>query len=149
MPILHRRRFLSRLHNGEVDNNPTFLALVVSVVAVTSASLIHESSPGDATITPLRCAQLIEENDLLKPDACTVDWCVAQYNIAYTLVIHRGLREWRVFRAAKNSMAGVQWFLLFNRGEVLYDEEILKRLYRLLSAWDMYVSRPLAERGIH
>lgn len=140
-PILHRRRFLTRLRNGEMDNNPTFLGLVISVIAVTSASLRHENSPGDGTITPLRCAELIDENNLLNSDSCTVDWCVAHYNIAYALVGRLGLRDWRVFRAVKNSMTGVQWFLFFNTGEkTLEDEEIVKRLYWLLSSWDMCVS---------
>lgn len=139
IPVLHRRRFLSRLQDGEMDNNPAFLAMVISIVAVTSASLSHKGVPVHDTVLPLRCARLINEYDLLNPDTCTIDWCVAHYNLAWALVCHLGLPDWRVFRTIKSCMTGVQWFLLYNREKSGYDTEIAKRLYSLLISWDMYV----------
>ena len=144
IPLLHRRRVLSRIQDGEMNHNPIFLALVISVVAVTSSSLGQRNSPQDDMKTPLRCAQLIEENDLLKSEICTVDWCIAHYNIAYALVGHLRLPNWKIFRSVKHCMAGVQWFLFYNTGEKTpYDEEISKRLYSLLTIWDLCVTNPL------
>ena len=143
-PILHRRRFLFRLYDGEADSNPAFLALVISVVAVasSSSSVGHVEPPGYSKVTPLRCAELIYDNNLLRSDVCTVDWFVAHYNIAYALVGCLGPRDWRVFRAIKNSMAGVHWFLFYNtEKKTIHDEEMSKRLYAL-SAWDLYVPLP-------
>lgn len=122
-----------------MDNNPPFLAMVISIVAVTSASLGHKGVPVHDTAIPLRCARLVDEYDLLNPDTCTVDWCVAHYNLAWALVCHLGLPDWRVFRTIKSCMAGVQWLLLYNREKTLHDMEFAKRLYWLLVGWDLYV----------
>ena len=142
IPVLHRRRFLFRLQNDETDNNPAFLAMVISMVAVTSAFLGHKGLPVHDATMPIRCARLIDEYDLLNPDTCTVDWCIAHYNLAWALACHLGLPDWRVFRTIKSCMAGVQWFLLYNREKTSHDAEIAKRLYCLLVAWDMYVLGP-------
>ena len=140
VPLLHRRRFLSRFHSGEADHKPEFLALVISVIAVTSSCLDAGNVPGKGMTMAVRCDGLIEEHGLLSPNACSVDWCVAQYTLAFALIGQLGLPDWRVFRAVKNSIAGVQWFLYYNKDEkTLHDKEVAKRLYWLLAAWDLYV----------
>ncbi|KAG7147228.1 hypothetical protein HYQ46_003940 [Verticillium longisporum] len=80
---------------------------------------------------------------LQRPAAYTLDWCISCYNVASSLHALDGEAELRVYQAIKDAMAGVQW-LLFCDGEretrSLHGREMLKRLYWLMSMWQLYWS---------
>lgn len=136
-PILYRHHFFTRLAAGEANRNPEFLALVLSICAVTSSTYSREDETNYGVLTAERCVELIEDNDLLKTSTCTMDGCIVPYLMACALVRHKGFQDFRVFRTIKSAMANTQWFLFYNtREEVLHDREMAKRLYWLLATWD-------------
>ncbi|KAH8197079.1 hypothetical protein TruAng_008749 [Truncatella angustata] len=89
--------------------------------------------------TALRCLHLIKHHNLLVIDECTLDWCIAQYNVAWTLLRDKYVcADFPLFHAIKESMAGVQWLMAHKLDELsLHDKEISKRLYCILMALDL------------
>ena len=139
-PILHRRRFLSRVKHGEANTNPVFLALLISTCAATIALLSPRAPREYGGIAVTKCLHIIEENDLLRPDIYSLDWCIAHYNIASALMTKSKLTDMRLFRTLTNASTGVQWLIGYGSASApLYDREILKRLYGLLLVWQLYV----------
>ncbi|KAG7131286.1 hypothetical protein HYQ45_010085 [Verticillium longisporum] len=142
--LLHKKRFLRRVLQREDERNPTFCALVLSTCAVTVTTLRRNSFHKYRGVTVAKCIGLIEQGQMLqRPAAYTLDWCISCYNVASSLHALDGDAELRVYQAIKDAMAGVQW-LLFCDGEretrSLHDQEMLKRLYWLMSMWQLYWS---------
>ncbi|KAG7112088.1 Glucose transport transcription regulator RGT1 like protein [Verticillium longisporum] len=139
--LLHKKRFLRRVLQREDERNPTFCALVLSTCAVTVTTLRRNSFHKYRGVTVAKCIGLIEQGQMLqRPAAYTLDWCISCYNVASSLHALDGDAELRVYQAIKDAMAGVQW-LLFCDGEretrSLHDQEMLKRLYWLMSMWQL------------
>ncbi|KAH6638516.1 hypothetical protein BKA67DRAFT_142907 [Truncatella angustata] len=139
IPLLHRRWFLSRIQSDEADRDPIFVALVLSVCAATNMTLRESASERYGKATALRCLHLIKHHNLLVIDECTLDWCIAQYNVAWTLLRDKYVcADFPLFHAIKESMAGVQWLMAHKLDELsLHDKEISKRLYCILMALDL------------
>ncbi|EGY22466.1 uncharacterized protein VDAG_03904 [Verticillium dahliae VdLs.17] len=142
--LLHKKRFLRRVLQREDERNSTFCALVLSTCAVTVTTLRRNSFHKYRGVTIAKCIGLIEQGQMLqRPAAYTLDWCISCYNVASSLHALDGEAELRVYQAIKDAMAGVQW-LLFCDGEretrSLHDREMLKRLYWLMSMWQLYWS---------
>ncbi|KAG7143157.1 hypothetical protein HYQ45_000624 [Verticillium longisporum] len=142
--LLHKKRFLRRVLQREDERNSTFCALVLSTCAVTVTTLRRNSFHKYRGVTVAKCIGLIEQGQMLqRPAAYTLDWCISCYNVASSLHALDGEAELRVYQAIKDAMAGVQW-LLFCDGEretrSLHDREMLKRLYWLMSMWQLYWS---------
>ncbi|KAH7116446.1 hypothetical protein EDB81DRAFT_819592 [Dactylonectria macrodidyma] len=139
--LLHKKRFLQRLLQREDESNPTFCALVLSTCAVTVTTLRRRSFQKYRGVTVAKCVGIIDQEHMLqRPAAYTLDWCISCYNVASSLHALDGVAELRVYQAIKDAMAGVQW-LLFCDGEretrSLHDQEMLKRLYWLMSMWQL------------
>jgi hypothetical protein len=98
-PILHRRRFLRRLSNGDAETDPEFCGLVVSLCAATVTSLRRKCSATYGTITAERCLSVMKRHHLLGNDgAFTLEWCQAKYNIGATISAERDLDDPEGFR---------------------------------------------------
>lgn len=82
---------------------------------------------------------MIQHHHLLVTDKCTIDWCIAKYNVAWALIVDgHQCSDFRGFHAIKDSMAGTQWLMANGLDEMsVHDREILKRLYCLLVTMDL------------
>ncbi|KAF4120831.1 hypothetical protein GMORB2_2835, partial [Geosmithia morbida] len=138
-PILHRRDLLHRLHDNGQHHDPVFTAMVVSVISVTISTLRRRSVESYPAITLQRCICIIEDHQLLElRGRYTLDWCIAWYHLASARVVDFGYDEFHVYRAIKESMAGVNYLLCYDDDEQTYeDKERLKRLYWLLYMWQV------------
>ncbi|KAH8649242.1 hypothetical protein BX600DRAFT_419407 [Xylariales sp. PMI_506] len=135
-PILHRRRFLQRLHRGDADVDRQFCALVISVCAATVGTLWRKSLNEYSFITTERCFHVIESQQLLPTDGdYTLDWCITKYNLAMAKVASVNKSEdmlWG-FRTIIQAEAGIK-YLVATRLDTMspVDQELLKRLYWLV-----------------
>lgn len=139
-PLLHKKRFLRRVLQHEDERNPTFCALVLSTCAVTVTTLRRRCFLRYRHVTVDKCIGIIDRAQMLHPPVYSVDWCIACYNVASSLHALDGLAELRVYQAIKDAMAGVQWLLFCDEARdarSLHDQEILKRLYWLMSMWQL------------
>jgi hypothetical protein len=134
-PILLRRRFLSRLNDGEASRSRTFCALVVSVCAATISTLPR----GDyGHLTVEKCIDFIEEHQLLQHSilrpSYSVDWCISMYNIGASIVT-QNTSDIRRYHALAEAAAGTRYLLLADeRSASFVDQQILKRLFWLIYA---------------
>ncbi|KAM0324917.1 hypothetical protein ACHAQA_007883 [Verticillium albo-atrum] len=140
--LLHKKRFLRRVLQHEDETNPIFRALVLSTCAVTVTTLRRRSAYKYRSVTVEKCVGLIDQDDMLRRprDAYTPEWCLACYNVASSLHALDGLAELRVYQAIKDAMAGVQWLLFCDAAREtrsLHDQEMLKRLYWIMSMWQL------------
>lgn len=135
-PILCRRHFLCRLDSDEADRNPVFCGLVASVCAATVATLPRG---GHGSVTIQGCRDFIQEHQLLAVDFSsyyyTVDWCIAMYNVATSLLAlpRESQSEMAGFHVWSQAAAGVRYLTYYCMSELsLMEKELLKRLYWLL-----------------
>ncbi|KAM0275144.1 hypothetical protein ACHAQH_007518 [Verticillium albo-atrum] len=139
--LLHRKQFLHRVLQHEDETNPTFCALILSTCAVTVTTLRRRSFHKYRGVTVERCVGIIDQEKMLqRPAVYTLDWCISCYNVASSLHALDGFAELRVYQAIKDAMAGVQWLLFCDSAREtrsLHDQEMLKRLYWLMSMWQL------------
>ncbi|KAL4969910.1 Zn(II)2Cys6 transcription factor [Aspergillus stella-maris] len=133
-PILHSRRFLSRLHSGDANSDSTFCGLVISVICATCATLRRKSFTEYKPITFKRCVSTIRSQDLLSADGpYTADWCIAKYNIATSSMAIKGLSDPWTHRMLSEAVTGTRYLLNYKADDLdLLEGEMLKRLYCLL-----------------
>ncbi|KAL4778517.1 hypothetical protein BJX76DRAFT_352544 [Aspergillus varians] len=133
-PILHRRRFLTRLLNGDTSNDPVFCGLVISLVCATCVTFRRKSFAEYHPITVERCIHLIQSHNLLPTDGpYSLDWCVAKYNLANVAMAHRGMSDPWTHRMLNETMTGSRYLLMYKLDEMaLIHRELLKRLNCLL-----------------
>ncbi|KAI7762957.1 hypothetical protein LZL87_013059 [Fusarium oxysporum] len=142
-PILLRRRFLQRLHQGVADVDAEFCGLVISVCAATKATLPR----GDyGPVTVDYCVDFLDAHGLLKSqftrDSFSMDRCIALYNIgtAMSATTKSGLSSMRAYHALSEAAAGARYLAYYRIHE--HDEaeqQLLRRLIWLLFASAWYV----------
>ncbi|KAL4863187.1 hypothetical protein BDV12DRAFT_202339 [Aspergillus spectabilis] len=143
-PVLHRRRFLTRFHNGDAYNDRIFCGLVISVLCATCATLRRKSLAEYHPITLNRCVQFIQSHDLLPADGpYSLDWCVAKYNLATASMVHRDMSDPWTHRMFSEAMMGTRYLFIYKIDEMsTIDRELCKRLYCLLEISMMCVCIP-------
>lgn len=140
-PILHRRRFMQRLHRGDANTDRTFCGLVVSVCAATVATL-PRARPDCAPVTVSYCVEFAERHELLQRqplvalDAYSLDWCIAMYNFGNALASVAGIDDVRAYHLGSEAAAGVRYLAHYRMPDMgMPEQQLLKRLFWLLFAW--------------
>ncbi|KAL3470300.1 hypothetical protein BJX99DRAFT_51729 [Aspergillus californicus] len=135
-PVIHRRRFLSRLRSGDADHDPIFCGLVISVLCATCATLRRKSyTDYQPMITLERCVDVIRTYNLLPADGpYSLDWSVAKYNLATSSMGGgRDFSDSWAHRTYSEALTGTRYLLCLKLSEMsLLDQELLKRLNCLL-----------------
>ncbi|KAH8896734.1 glycoside hydrolase [Thozetella sp. PMI_491] len=136
-PILHRRRFLSRLYDGEAEKNPLFSGLVISVCAAAVATL-KRSDYDQLTVD--RCLQVVETHQLLAQRSTkaqySLDWCIAMYNLGTASATLTAIDDVWAYHVGSQSAAGARYLAYYCLEQLpLVEKEMLKRLFWLLVAW--------------
>ncbi|KAL2815209.1 hypothetical protein BDW59DRAFT_153975 [Aspergillus cavernicola] len=134
-PIIHRRRFLSRLRAGDANNDPVFCGLVISVLCATCATLRRKSfTEYHPLITLERGVGVIQTYNLLPVEGpYSLDWCVAKYNLTTASMAQRDMTDPWIYRTFNEAIMGTRYLLSFKLGEMTgMDGELLKRLNCLL-----------------
>ncbi|KAJ4245506.1 hypothetical protein NW762_014015 [Fusarium torreyae] len=137
-PILLRRRFMRRLHQGEADLNAEFCGLVISVCSATKATLPR----GDyGPVTVDYCVEFLDTHGLLQShfarDSFSLERCIAMYNVGTSMsaTTKSGLASMRTYHALSEAAAGARYLAYYRIHE--HDEaeqQLLRRLVWLLFA---------------
>lgn len=139
-PLQHKKTFLNRLLRRDDLTDPEFAAVVLSTCAVTVSTLRRRSFHNYPSVTVEACVEAIERERMLSPHGYSLGWSISNYNIACSIRAN-SVEDIHVYRHLKDAMAGVQWLVFHDKGtKTLHDEEITKRLYWFVAAWQLHVT---------
>jgi hypothetical protein len=142
---------MHRIRAKELDWNPTFRGVLLSICAATVATLPR------ADLGPHTAEEYIEhikQHRLIKGgfESClySLDWCAAMYNIAIAMasIATSHLTMTRAYHALSEALAGVRYLVFFGMSDMDYlEQQLLIRLFWVLFAGSWLVSA--MSYGVH
>ncbi|KAH6721627.1 hypothetical protein BKA61DRAFT_591065 [Leptodontidium sp. MPI-SDFR-AT-0119] len=140
-PIHHRSNFLKRLADGDVEKDPEFLAVVISLCCATVSSLPRKAAVDYPDVTVKRCFEAIQYHRLLDNyRSISLQWCQAKYHLSTSFV---GEESMISFRLLGEVATGIKYLVCYDMPNMSRIEaELAKRLYCLifcgLCTWSIY-----------
>ncbi|PVH77460.1 hypothetical protein DL98DRAFT_637555 [Cadophora sp. DSE1049] len=140
-PIHHRANFLKRLGNGDLDNDPEFLAVVISLCCATVSSLPRKAAVDYPDVTVKRCFEVIQYHRLLDNyRSISLQWCQAKYHLSTSFVAEESLISFRLLGEVTTGIKYLVSYELPNMSRI--EAELAKRLHCLvlcgLCTWSIY-----------
>ncbi len=130
-PIHHRSSFLQRLAQGNANNDPEFLAVVISLCSATVSSLPRKAAVEYPEVTVRRCFEVVQQNRLLDNyENITLQWCQAKYHLSTSFIIENSIISYRLLGEATTGIKYLAFYGIPNMTRL--EAELTKRLYCLV-----------------
>ncbi|MAD81391.1 MAG: hypothetical protein CL912_00375 [Deltaproteobacteria bacterium] len=130
-PIHHRANFLKRLGNGNLDHDPEFLAVVISLCCATVSSLPRKAAIDYPDVTVKRCFEIIQYHRLLDNyRSMSLQWCQAKYHLSTSFMTEESIISFRLLGEVTTGIKYLVNYELPNMSRL--EAELAKRLHCLI-----------------
>ncbi|KAG4421307.1 hypothetical protein IFR04_005609 [Cadophora malorum] len=130
-PIHHRANFLKRLGNGNLDHDPEFLAVVISLCCATVSSLPRKAAIDYPDVTVKRCFEIIQYHRLLDNyRSMSLQWCQAKYHLSTSFMTEESIISFRLLGEVTTGIKYLVNYELPNMSRL--GAELAKRLHCLI-----------------